>query len=72
MSLEVSVDPGLCMSAQRCVFLAPTIFALGDDGVAVVLDPATRAEAEVVEVARQCPNFAITVVRDGEVLVGED
>lgn len=72
MSLEVSVDRGLCLGAQRCVYLAPAVFELNGSSQAEVIDPAGMPEAEVVEVARQCPNFAITVVRDGEVLVSGD
>lgn len=60
------------MSAQRCVYLAPTAFAIDATGVAVVLDTTALPDDELIEVARQCPNFAITVVRDGEVLVGEE
>lgn len=72
MSLEVWIDPDLCMGAQRCVFLVPEVFEMTARGVAVVRDPRGRAETEVVEAARQCPNFAISVWRDGEVLVGEE
>jgi ferredoxin len=72
MGLEVRVDPGLCMSAQRCVYLAPKTFTIDATGVAVVLDTSALPEDELIEVARQCPNFAITVVRDGEVIVGEE
>jgi ferredoxin len=72
VSLEVRVDPGLCMGAQRCLYLAPRTFALDPRGVAVVLDAGALPENELIEVARQCPNFAITVVRDGDVLVGDD
>ncbi|MGH2651277.1 MAG: ferredoxin [Actinomycetota bacterium] len=66
------VDDGLCMGAQRCVYLAPKTFALDATGVAVVLDTSALPEVDLIEVARQCPNFAIIVVRDGEVLVGEE
>ena len=72
MALEVTVDEGLCLGAQRCLYLAPTVFELNASGQAEVLDPASISEAELIEVARQCPNFAITVIRDGEVLAGGD
>lgn len=71
MALEVTVDEGLCLGAQRCIYLAPRVFELNAAGQAEVLDPAAVSEADVMAVARQCPNFAITVIRDGEVLVGE-
>jgi ferredoxin len=70
MALEVTVDEGLCLGAQRCIYLAATVFELNAGGQADVLDPGSIAEADLIAVAQQCPNFAITVVRDGEVLVG--
>jgi ferredoxin len=72
MGLEVTVDHGLCLGAQRCLYLAPGVFELDGSGQAEIVDMTAIGEAELVEVARQCPNFAITVVRDGEVVVGGD
>ena len=72
MAFEVIVDEGLCLGAQRCIYLAPTVFELNASGQADVLDPTSIPEDELVAVAQQCPNFAITVIRDGEVLVGGD
>ena len=69
--IEVRVDPGACMGAQRCVYLAPEVFRLGNDGVAEAFDPGAVTEERLVDAARQCPNSAIRVVRDGVVLVGE-
>jgi len=73
LDLEVEVDPGLCIGAQRCVYLAPDIFEMGEDGFATV-KPLSGAELDekIIQVARQCPNYAILVRRDGEVIVGED
>lgn len=72
MSLEVRVDEGLCLGAQRCVYLAPAAFALNDAGQAEVLDPAALPEDDMIAIAGRCPNVAITVLRDGEVIVGGD
>ena len=72
MSLDVRVDDGLCLGAQRCVYLAPAAFDLNANGQAEVVDAGALSEDELIEVARQCPNFAITVRRDGEVIVGGD
>jgi ferredoxin len=72
VALEVTVDEGLCLGAQRCIYLAPKVFELNAAGQAEVLDPASVLEEDLITVARQCPNFAITVIRDGEVLVGGD
>ena len=40
MGLDVTVDEGLCLGAQRCAYLAPTVFELNASGQADVLDPA--------------------------------
>jgi len=73
MSLEVEVDAGLCIGAQRCVYLASDIFEMGDDGCAHVKPGSGDGlDDRIIEVARQCPNYAILVRRDGEVIVGED
>jgi ferredoxin len=72
MSVEVRVDDGLCLGAQRCVYLAPATFDLNANGQAEVLDTGALSDDDLIEVARQCPNFAITVRRDGEVVVGPD
>lgn len=72
MSLQVRVDDGLCMGAQRCVYLAPGVFRLNDVGQAEVADAAAVSEEQLIDIARQCPNFAIVVVRDGDVIVGDE
>jgi len=73
MSLEVEVDPGLCIGAQRCIYLAPDIFEMGEEGFAhVKAAGGDTVEETVIQVARQCPNYAILVRRDGEVIVGEE
>ena len=72
MSLEVRVDDGLCLGAQRCLYLAPAVFDLNAYGQAELIDATALCEDELIAVARQCPNFAITVVRDGQVVVGGD
>ena len=72
VALEVAVDEGLCLGAQRCIYLAPTAFELNASGQADVLDPASISEEDLIAFARQCSNFAIMVWRDGEVVVGGD
>jgi ferredoxin len=68
-NLEVRVDPAECLGSQGCVRRAPQVFQLGADGKARASDPAGVPEALIVETARACPSFAISVERDGETLV---
>lgn len=64
--LEIRIDPEVCMGSGNCQFWAPGVFDLGEDGIAVVVDPAGEPEEKVVLAARGCPTGAITVYRDGE------
>jgi len=63
MSFKVVVDRDLCQDHGQCVFAAPEVFALDDDGRLVVLvdepDEALRAKCE--EAADVCPVQAITI-----------
>lgn len=68
MSLEVDVDRDVCMGSGNCTSVAPDVFALDDDSVAFVVDPAASSEDEIIAAARSCPTHAITVRRDGESL----
>jgi ferredoxin len=69
--IVVRIDPGSCMAAQRCAYLAPQVFRLGGDGIAEVVDPAAASADRVIEIARECPNLAIRVWRDGILVAGE-
>jgi ferredoxin len=59
--LTVEIDKSVCISSGDCVRLAPTAFAFDDDGLAMVVDPAS-VDAETLRTAeRSCPSGAITV-----------
>ena len=62
-ALVVLVDPELCVGSCTCVTLAPAVFALGDEGHAVVRDPAGADPAAILDAAANCPTGAI-LVRD--------
>jgi ferredoxin len=68
MGIEVDIDRDLCMGSGNCVFEAPGVFALDDDSIATVADPAGSPEDKVIAAARKCPTHAITVRRDGAAL----
>jgi ferredoxin len=69
VALEVTVDAGACMGAGECSFHAPGVFDHDDAGIAFVVDANAAPEETVVQAARCCPNFAISVTKDGEKLV---
>jgi ferredoxin len=66
--IVITVDPGMCMGVQSCVHAAPGSFVIDRAKVARGLaEPADDLEA-VLDAARSCPNFAITVEVDGDVV----
>jgi ferredoxin len=69
MGLQVVVDRDLCMGSGNCAYWLPGVFELDDDGYASVVDHAGASEEEIVTAAQRCPTHAISVERDGQVLV---
>ena len=51
MGIEVDIDRDLCMGSGNCVYEAPGVFALDDDSVASVVDPASSPEETIVAAA---------------------
>ncbi len=65
--IEITVDRALCIGSGDCVDSAPDVFALDDEGKAVVLDQDAAEVDDVVEAARNCPVTAIFVFgEDGD------
>jgi ferredoxin len=63
---QVTVDKQECMSSGRCMSDIPEAFAFDDDELAEVIPGvADVAIDRLLEVARNCPGQAITVVPDG-------
>ena len=61
MALEIEIDRDTCMGSGNCVFAVPGVFALDDDGVAIVIDPGAGDQARIMEAAKNCPSKAIKV-----------
>jgi ferredoxin len=66
--LRAVVDHDLCAGVGQCVQIAPGAFRIGDDGLAVAVEPgqsgapgAFSAE-EIAEAADSCPMAAIAIV----------
>jgi ferredoxin len=57
--MSVRVEPELCIGSGYCVRFAPAVFRLGDDEIAVVIDPEGGTEAERRRAAESCPAGAI-------------
>jgi ferredoxin len=63
----ITVDSGMCMGVQSCVRTAPGSFTV-EGNVARGVDQPADDLATVIDAARYCPNFAITVAADGGVV----
>ncbi len=65
MSLEVRVDRTLCIGSGVCARVAPGVFELDEEGIAVVVDPQAASSTELVAAADMCPTLAILVFHNG-------
>lgn len=66
---QVSIDQDECVSAGRCVASAPGYFVFDDDEIAEVDPSGVRPDDQaLLRIARQCPNGAIALTLDGEVV----
>ena len=63
MAYRIIIDRDVCSGFGACADIDPATFALGDDGIVVVLTE-TTGRAEAVEAAQACPMAAIRVVDD--------
>jgi ferredoxin len=62
--VRITVDTDRCVGSAYCQRIAPALFDLGDDGLAVVLEPdVTDAGAPAArEAEATCPAMAISIV----------
>lgn len=63
--LVVCIDRALCVGFGDCVELAPIVFALDDDNIAVFRIAGEIAREALIEACDACPVDAITVLGDG-------
>ena len=61
MKIELIIDQ--CIGSGSCEMLAPTVFEVGEDGYAKILDdsPGSELEADVKAAEASCPTNAIVV-----------
>ena len=65
--LGVEIDRDACMGSGNCVFWAPEVFDLDDEGVAMVRGDVRGHEDQVRLAATNCPTSAIRIagIRSG-------
>jgi ferredoxin len=66
--LEIRADLAACRGARACVRRAPATFSLDAQRKVVITRQPGDAEHAILDAARACPNFALTVFRGGEQL----
>lgn len=61
--MKITVDRDRCVGSAYCQRIAPGVFDLGDDGIAVVLDAEVTGPraAAVREAEAECPSMAISI-----------
>ena len=65
--VTIEVDRQLCYGFGDCVDTAPTVFALDDEDVSIVIDPDGAPLDDIVEAAQNCPVDAIIITdEDGQ------
>ena len=63
-TVRVLIDSSLCIGSGTCEALQPSIFQVGNDGIAVVLSD--RVDATVArDAAQSCPSGAISIAGEG-------
>jgi ferredoxin len=59
---RISIDNSLCNGYGVCEAVAPDVFELGDDGLAVLRTAVSENEA-IREACNSCPTGAISIAR---------
>ena len=70
--IEVRVDEGMCMGVESCIRHAPASFTMTPERRSIAVDPPGDDLGAVVAAAQSCPNFAISVYVDGEIVFDPD
>jgi ferredoxin len=63
-SPRVRIDPAICIGSGNCVRLAAGALAMGDDGVAHVVDAEGQDMTRLRMAERSCPTGAIFIEDD--------
>jgi len=62
--MKVRIDRELCIGISNCVAVAPSVFQLDKENIAVVIDPSTVDEKKLYEAAESCPQNAVILEDD--------
>jgi len=63
---DVILDSDVCVSAGRCVAMAPGFFVFDADEISTLVETGPRPEdGALLRIARSCPSGAIRLLLDG-------
>lgn len=57
--VKIVIDRELCISAASCLAVAPGVYELDDENIAVVTDPNSVDDETLIASAQSCPTKAI-------------
>ena len=57
--LRIEIDRQSCTGMQDCMRIAPGVFELDEEGIAIVVDASAATREQLLEAARECPTQAI-------------
>jgi ferredoxin len=64
VSVRITIDREVCIGSGSCVRLAPGVFELDHEEIAVVVDAEAAGLDDIREAEESCPTGAILVVED--------
>lgn len=56
---RIEVDRELCIGAESCVVVAPDVYEMDDENIAVVINPAGADFDTILQSAQACPVAAV-------------
>ncbi len=56
---RIEVDRQACTGMAECIRIAPEVFMLDEENIAVVVDASASTRADLLQAARECPTQAI-------------
>ncbi len=57
--LRIEIDRRACTGMAECIRIAPQVFALDEENIAIVVDASAATREDLLKAARECPTQAI-------------
>jgi ferredoxin len=63
---RAEVDRDRCMGTGACEYIAPHVFKVGDDAVAMVIGPFDSTDEAIRDAVAECPVAALRLIQDAQ------